>query len=529
MKYPIGIQTFEQIINGGFVYVDKTELVYRLVNNGKVYFLGRPRRFGKSLLLSTLEAYFQGRNELFKGLAIDALEQEWKQYPVFHLDFNTGNYLNDGSLEDVLAGEIKKWEKFYGVEKSYEDLGKRFQQVLHAAHEQTGLGAVVLIDEYDKPILDVLDMDFHVEHLGKTMTLEEKHRNILKSFYTTFKGADADLRFVFLTGVTKFSQISMFSGFNQPDDISLDDDYEAICGITKEELTEYFSEPIQEMARKVNCSYEVMIQKLQLKYDGYHFSESMTDVFNPFSLLNAFKKLRLNSYWFKSGTPTYLIRLLSHSDENLDELVGRYYSVSQFDDYKADVEKPLPMIYQSGYLTIKGYDEDTDSFLLDIPNNEVREGLLTLIANDYLKTKVDSTSWLIDSVHKLKRGDLEAFMEGMTAFLASIPYSVRRKKTEREYERHFHYTFYLLLRMLSCFTIFHEKETSKGRADCVIETPKDVYIFEFKLDGSADAALQQIRDKGYAKEYQSDSRNIHLIGANFSSEEGTVSEWKEGC
>ena len=528
MKYPIGIQTFEKVIEGGYVYVDKTDLVYRLVHGGSVYFLGRPRRFGKSLLITTLEAYFQGRKDLFKGLAIDALEQEWKQYPVFHLDFNTGNYLNDGSLEEVLAGEIEKWEKQYGVERSYEDLGKRFQQVLHAAHEQTGLGAVVLIDEYDKPILDVLDMDFQVEHLGKTMTLEEKHRNIMKSFYATFKGADADLRFVFLTGVTKFSQISMFSGFNQPDDISLDDEFEAICGITKDELVEYFSEPIREMANKMNCSCEEMVEKLKLKYDGYHFSANMTDVFNPFSLLNAFKKLRLNPYWFKSGTPTYLVRLLSHSDENLDELVGRYYSVSQFDDYKADVEKPLPMIYQSGYLTIKGYDEDTDSFLLDIPNNEVREGLLTVLSNSYLKTKEDSNSWLIESVHKLKRGDLEAFMEGMTAFLASIPYSVRRKKTEREYERHFQYTFYLLLRMLSCFTVFHEKETSKGRADCVIETPKDVYIFEFKLDGSADAALQQIRDKGYAREYEADSRNVHLIGANFSSEEETISEWKEG-
>ena len=528
MKYPIGIQTFEKVIEGGYVYVDKTDLVYRLVHGGSVYFLGRPRRFGKSLLITTLEAYFQGRKDLFKGLAIDALEQEWKQYPVFHLDFNTGNYLNDGSLEEVLAGEIEKWEKQYGVERSYEDLGKRFQQVLHAAHEQTGLGAVVLIDEYDKPILDVLDMDFQVEHLGKTMTLEEKHRNIMKSFYATFKGADADLRFVFLTGVTKFSQISMFSGFNQPDDISLDDEFEAICGITKDELVEYFSEPIREMANKMNCSCEEMVEKLKLKYDGYHFSANMTDVFNPFSLLNAFKKLRLNPYWFKSGTPTYLVRLLSHSDENLDELVGRYYSVSQFDDYKADVEKPLPMIYQSGYLTIKGYDRDTESYLLDIPNNEVREGLLTVLSNSYLKTKEDSNSWLIDSVHKLKRGDLEAFMEGMAAFLASIPYSVRRKKTEREYERHFQYTFYLLLRMLSCFTVFHEKETSKGRADCVIETPKDVYIFEFKLDGSADAALQQIRDKGYAREYEADSRNVHLIGANFSSEEETISEWKEG-
>lgn len=528
MKYPIGIQTFEHIIEGGFVYVDKTDLVYRLAKNGKVYFLGRPRRFGKSLLISTLDAYFSGRKELFKGLAIDNLEHEWKQHPVFRIDFNTGNYQNDGTLEDVIGYRLSEWEKQYHLETPSFDFGIRFQRILHAAHLQTGLEAVVLIDEYDKPILDVLDLDFQVEHLGKMVTLEEKHRNILKSFYATFKGADADLCFVFLTGVTKFSQISVFSGFNQPNDISLDADYETICGITNKELIQYFSEPIKNMAKKADCSYEEMAEKLKKKYDGYHFSENMTDIFNPFSLLNAFSKERLRSYWFKSGTPTYLIRLLSHSNENLNELIGKYYSVSQFDDYKADIERPLPMIYQSGYLTIKGYDEDTESFLLDIPNNEVREGFLTLIANDYLKTKEDSTSWLIDSVHKLKQGKLEEFMNGMIAFLASIPYSVRRKNSEREYERHFHYTFYLLLRLLSCFTIFHEKETSKGRADCVIETPNDIYIFEFKLDGSADVALQQIKNKGYAKEYQADHRNIHLIGASFSSQEGTINDWKEG-
>lgn len=527
MKYPIGIQTFDKIINGGYVYVDKTDLVYNLVKEGNVYFLGRPRRFGKSLLVSTLENYFLGNKELFKGLAIDSLEHEWKKFPVFHLDFNTGNYLNDGTLEEVLSGEIANWEEQYGVKKTYDDFGKRFQQVLHAAHEKTGLGAVVLVDEYDKPILDVLDLDYQVEHLGKKVTLEEKHRNIMKSFYSTFKGADADLRFVFLTGVTKFSQISVFSGFNQPDDISLNRNYEALCGITKEELVDYFKEPINELATKFKCSYNEMLDRLKQKYDGYHFSDDMIDIFNPFSILNAFNQMRLGSYWFKSGTPTYLIRLLSHSDENLDELAGQYYGVAQFDDYKADVEKPLPMIYQSGYLTIKGYDLDTDSFLLDIPNNEVREGFLTVIANDYLKTKTDSNSWLIDSVHQLKQGKLQEFMDGMTAFLASIPYSVRRKNSEREYERHFHYTFYLLLRMLSCFTVYHEKETSKGRADCIIETQTDVYIFEFKLDGSAEMALQQIKDQGYAKEYHTDKRTVHLIGANFSSEEGTIDEWKE--
>ena len=526
MKYPIGIQTFDKIIDGGYVYVDKTDLIYQLVQ-GNIYFLGRPRRFGKSLLVSTLEQYFRGNKELFKGLAIDKLETEWKQYPVFHIDFSTGNYLNDGVLEDVLSGNLTEWEAQYEVVRTSNDLGLRFQKVLRAAHEKTGLGAVVLIDEYDKPILDVIELDYQVEHLGKMISLEEKHRNIMKSFYATFKGADADLRFVFLTGVTKFSQISMFSGFNQPADISLSRNYEALCGITKDELVKYFAGPIAEIGQIYHCTEEEMLQKLKMKYDGYHFSEKMVDVFNPFSLLNAFYNMKLGGYWFKSGTPTHLVRLLSHFDENLDELVGKYYGVPQFDDYKADIEKPLPMIYQSGYLTIKDYDQDTESFLLDIPNNEVREGLLTILANAYLKTKEDSASWLITSVHQLKHGKLQEFMDSLTAFLASIPYSVRRRNDEREYERYFDYTFYLLLRMLSCYMLFREKETSKGRADCVYETPNDVYIFEFKLDGSAEGALLQIVDKGYAKEYATDSRHIHQIGVNFSSKTGTIEEWME--
>ena len=525
MKYPIGIQTFEKIIEGGFVYVDKTDLIYE-ITRGNTFFLGRPRRFGKSLLLSTLESYFLGKKELFKGLAMESLEKEWKQYPVFRIDFGTGNYLNDGTLQEVLEINMQEWEKAYGISCNVKDLGLRFTNILKAAHEKTGLGAVVLIDEYDKPILDVLDLDYKVEHMGKSVTLEEKHRNIMKSFYATFKSADADLRFVFLTGVTKFSQISMFSGFNQPEDISLSTKYDSICGITKDELVKYFAEPIEELAVDYECSKEEMLERLKRKYDGYHFSKRMVDVFNPFSLLNAFSSVNLGGYWFKSGTPTYLVRLLTHFDQNLNELVGKYYSAPQFDDYKAEVEMPLPMIYQSGYLTIKGYDRDTESYLLDIPNNEVREGLLTILANDYLKTKTDSASWLIESVHELKAGKLTEFMEAMTAFLASIPYSARRKREEREYERHFHYTFYLLLRMLSCFLVFHEKETSQGRADCVLETANDVYIFEFKMNSSADAALQQIEEKGYAREYATDKRPVHLIGVNFSAETGTIEEWK---
>ncbi len=526
MKYPIGIQSFEQLRKGGFVYVDKTALMWKLAQN-HICFLGRPRRFGKSLLVSTLEKYFLGQKELFEGLAVEQLETEWKQYPVFRLDFNTGNYLNDGTLEEVIRASIRKWEKAYGIEPDSEDYSLRFARILHEAHIQTGLGAVVLIDEYDKPILDVIDLDFKVEHLGVTMTLEEKHRSILKSFYTTFKGADEDLRFVFLTGVTKFSQISMFSGFNQPNDISLNRDYEAICGITKDELLKYFSEQIQEFAEDYGCSFDEMVELLKRKYDGYHFGKRLTDIFNPFSLLNAFDHMDLGSYWFKSGTPTYLVRLLSHFDQNFNELIGRYYSTSQFDDYKADVERPLPMIYQSGYLTIKAYDRDTATYLLDIPNNEVREGLMVVLANSYLKSKEDSASWLIESVHQLKQGKLTEFMDSLTAFLASIPYSARRRKDEKEYERYFGYTFYLLLRMLSCYLTYREEESSQGRADCVYETPNDVYIFEFKLDGSAETALQQIEDKGYAREYAADPRTVHCIGVNFSSEKGTIDEWKE--
>ena len=327
MKYPIGMQSFDQIINGGFVYVDKTDLVYKMAQ-GHVCFLGRPRRFGKSLLVSTLENYFLGRKELFKGLAMESLETEWKQYPVFHIDFSVGNYANDGALEEALNAILSDWENRYGIQSVNKDLGLRFQRILRAAHEKTGLGCVVLIDEYDKPILDVLDLDYQVEHLGKMITLEEKHRNIMKSFYTTFKGADADLRFVFLTGVTKFSQISMFSGFNQPDDISLNRNYETICGITKEELTKYFSEPIKEFAENEACSYEEMLDILKRKYDGYHFGKRLVDIFNPFSILNAFNQMDMGSFWFKSGTPTYLVRMLSHFNQNLNEMIGKYYAAS---------------------------------------------------------------------------------------------------------------------------------------------------------------------------------------------------------
>lgn len=518
MKYPIGIQSFERIIEDGYVYIDKTDLIYSLTHGGSIYFLSRPRRFGKSLLVSTLKNYYLGHKELFKGLKIDRLEKDWNVHPVFHVDFNGANFTQAGVLETMLDDYIDKWEKQYNIHTDPGlGVGLRFRDILCAVHEQTGRRAVVLIDEYDKPILDVLDVD---------TLLEDRHRNVLKAFYSVFKVADSHLQFVLLTGVTKFSQVSVFSGFNQPKDISMDARYETLCGITQEELDGYFVEPISAMAERNRCSFEEMKFLLKQKYDGYHFSDNMTDVYNPFSLLNALDSLRLQDYWFSSGTPTYLIRLLAHFKENMNELTGRYYSPEEFIDYKADVEQPLPMIYQSGYLTIKDYNMRRNTFLLDFPNNEVKNGFLTAIATSYLQPKKRVEGCIFDVLDALEGGDTDRLCSLFTSFLSSIPYTMRRKNDERERERYFQYTFYLIFRLISVYTVYVEKQQSHGRVDCVLETPQYVYIFEFKLDGTAEEALRQIEEKGYAGEYASDTRILYKIGASFSSETGTIGEWK---
>ena len=518
MKYPIGIQSFNQIIEDGYVYVDKTDLVYRLTHEGKIYFLSRPRRFGKSLLVSTLENYYLGRKELFKGLAMERLEKEWAVHPVFHVDFNSTNFTNPGELEQKLDFYVSRWMNQYGLPPEIKALGigDRFVEVLRAAHLQTGRRAVVLIDEYDKPILDVLDVD---------SSLEEQHRNVLKAFYSVFKAADEHLQFVLLTGVTKFSQVSVFSGFNQPKDISMDGRYETLCGITQEEIEHYFPQPIADMAEDYRCTPEEMRQRLKLQYDGYHFSDRLTDVYNPFSLLNALDSRRIYDYWFRSGTPTYLIRLLSHFNENMNELTGKYYRPEEFVDYKADVEKPLPMIFQSGYLTIKDYNMRMNKFLLDFPNNEVKNGFLTMLATSYLKPKQRVEGWIDTLVETLEAGETDKLRALFTSFLASIPYTMRRRQDEAERERYFQYTFYLIMRLVSVYTVHVEKPQSQGRVDCIIETPRYVYIFEFKLDGTAAEALRQIEEKGYAREYETDPRKLYWIGAAFSSETGTISDW----
>ena len=520
MKYPIGIQSFEKIREGGFVYVDKTALVYDLTSNGTVYFLSRPRRFGKSLLVSTLECYFRGRKELFRGLAMEELEHDWHVHPVFKMDFNGDRFDTAGTLEAKIEGYIAQWEEIYGKKASELTTGSRFVGVLRRASEQYGRRAVVLVDEYDKPILDALDTP-----------QEDENRSILKALYSTFKSADDYTRFVFLTGVTKFSQISVFSGFNQPNDISMSARYDALCGITEEELDRYFAAPIAEMANNYGCTPSEMRFKLKRRYNGYHFSHRLTDVYNPFSLINAFRHNWMDDYWFRSGTPTYLQTLLSHNHESINDLTGKYYDPKMFVDYRADVEKPLPMIYQSGYLTIKDYDMRRNRFLLDFPNDEVRSGFLSVLASGYLKNRNEEVNtWIGDAVLLLEDGDTAAFRDSLTAFLSGIPYDVHPSlKGSAATEKHFQYTFYLLLRLLggSGCTLLTERTQAVGRVDAVLEFKDYVYVFEFKLDGSASDALRQIKDRRYAAPYHDDPRRLFLIGVNFSSASMTVEGWEE--
>ena len=530
MKYPIGIQSFEKIRKGGYVYVDKTDLVYKMVQ-GHIYFLARPRRFGKSLLVSTLKAYFEGRKDLFEGLKMMELETEWSQYPVMKFDFSIGQMNKENGLRDYLLTEMYSIEKEYDIQpvqsaesgKPSLDVGLRFNHLIKELHEKTGQQVVVLIDEYDKPLLDLLETGNPDDE--KQLIA---NRELLKGFFSVFKAADDHLRFVLLTGITKFSQVSMFSGFNQPDDISLGPRYDTLLGITEEELYTVFEEPIRELAEELGEDEETTKELLKKRYDGYHFSKRMKDVYNPFSILNTFINLDMRDYWFSSGTPSYLVRLLGNTPEDIMQYTGKKYPEQLFIDYKADSAMPLPMIFQAGYLTIKGYDKDFNTYLLDYPNNEVKQGLITLLANDYLQLKGLAVSWVQRIVTAMRDGDLEQVRKLLTAFLAETPYSMRPKKDKKDRELYFHYTFYLLMRLISCYTVYTEKQLSEGRADCIVETQGYVYIFEFKLDGTADEALQQIEDRGYAKAYEADSRYIYKIGVSFSSKTGTIEDWRHG-
>ncbi len=510
-KLPIGIQTFEGIRKDNYLYVDKTALVWRMANLGKPYFLSRPRRFGKSLLISTFDAYFQGKKELFDGLAIEQLETKWEQHPVLHLDLNAKKYETAADLIAMLNQYLEKWEAIYGNEKKDRSPEERFSYVIEQASLKTGKGVVVLVDEYDKPLLQAITRP----------KLFEDYRQTLKAFYGVLKSADAYLRFVFLTGVTKFSQVSVFSDLNQLNDISLDYSYATLCGITREELKSTFEPEIEAFGHKNHQTPEEVVTAMERNYDGYHFHPDGAGVFNPFSVLNAFSKLELGSYWFQTGTPTFLVELLQKSEYDLRTLLnGIEAPASSFAEYRMDANNPVPLIYQSGYLTIKDYDRRFNNYLLDFPNDEVRYGFINFLVPFYTPMKNNDQGFYIGKfIDELEKGDYESFLTRLEAFFADIPYELNDQT-----ERHYQVIFYLVFKLMGQFTEAEVRST-RGRADAVVKTPKYVYVFEFKLNGTAEEAMKQIDEKGYLIPYQKDHRDIIKIGVEFSAETRNINRW----
>ena len=510
-KLPIGIQTFSDIRTQGYLYVDKTALVWQIANSGKPYFLSRPRRFGKSLLLSTFEAYFEGRKDLFEGLAIEQLEEKWEKHPVLHLDLNARKYERPEDLVAMLNQYLEKWEARFGDEKKGRAPEERFEYVIRRAYEQTGKGVVVLVDEYDKPLLQCL----HNEELL------EAYRSMLKAFYGVLKSADKYLRFAFLTGVTKFSQVSVFSDLNQLNDISLDYDSGTLCGITHEELVNTFSPEIEMLAKANGLSNEEAIEQMTQQYDGYHFHPYADGVYNPFSVLNAFYKKEFGNYWFQTGTPTFLVKSLLKSDYDLRTLMdGVETPAINFSEYRADTDNPIPLIYQSGYLTIKEYDKRFKTYKLSFPNDEVRYGFLNFLVPFYTPITDDKKNFYIGQfIKELEQGEVDAFMQRFEAFFADFPYELNDKT-----ERHYQVVVYLIFKLMGQFTQA-EVCSAKGRADAIVQTPKYIYVFEFKLNGTAEDALQQINDKGYAVPFQADGRQVVKVGVEFSAEARNVSRW----
>lgn len=510
-KLPIGIQTFEEIRANGYLYVDKTALVYRIVNEGKPYFLSRPRRFGKSLLLSTFEAYFQGKKELFQGLAIEKLETDWKEYPVLHLDLNARKYESGADLEAMLNQHLEQWERTYGLEAENKSPEERFAAIIRRAYEQTGRQVVVLVDEYDKPLLQAILNE----------PLLEEYRRTLKAFYGVLKSADRYLRFVFLTGVTKFAQVSVFSDLNQLNDISLKSPYATVCGITKEELVATFAPEIEELGVQNELSFEETLDELTTMYDGYHFGVNTPGMFNPFSLLNVFDGGEFAAYWFQTGTPTYLADLLKQSDYDLRLLInGVEVDAAAFSEYRAEARNPLPMIYQSGYLTIKDYDKEVKLYTLGFPNDEVRYGFLNFLVPYYTEVTNSETGFHIAKfMRELRAGDVDAFMERLKVFFAGIPYELS-DNTERHYQVIFHIIFTLMGQFIQS-----EVRSARGRADAVVQAKDAVYVFEFKLNGSAEEALKQIEEKGYLIPYSLDGRRLVKIGVDFSKETRNINRY----
>lgn len=515
-KYPIGVQNFEKIRKEGYVYVDKTALIYQLVKTGSHYFLSRPRRFGKSLLLSTLEAYFLGKKELFSGLAMEHLEKEWIHYPVLHLDLNARNYEDEDALTAELNKHLEIWEHKYNSPYNDRALEERFYHVIRLATQQTGKPVVILVDEYDKPLL---------QSIGNA-DLQESFRNTLKSFYGVLKTMDASIKFGMLTGVTKFGKVSVFSDLNNLNDISMSPRYVGLCGVCEKELTSNFDEDIRQLAMMQKMGYEECLSELRERYDGYHFTYETEGIYNPFSLLCTFFNMRFGSYWFATGTPSYLVGLLKHHQYDLERMAQEETDADTLEGTDMMDSDPIPVIYQSGYLTIKDYDPEFSLYRLGFPNREVEEGFVRYLLPYYAHVSATQTPFEISRfVREVKSGDYEAFFRRLQSFFSDTPYEViAGQHPDRDTELHYQNVLFIVFRLIG----FHTKveyHTSVGRIDLVLQTDQYIYVMEFKLNGSAEEALQQIKDKRYDLPFASDERKVIKIGINFSSATRNIDRW----
>ena len=509
-KYPIGIQSFENIRKEGYLYVDKTALVYQLVQTGKYYFLSRPRRFGKSLLLSTLQTYYEGKKELFEGLAMASLEKDWKTYPVLHLDLNARRYEDVHSLVAILNQHLESWEAVYGDEKKDRAPEERFAYLIEKICRKTGRKVVVLIDEYDKPMLQAIH----------NKELQSSYRNILKAFYGVLKSKDAYLQFALLTGVTKFSKVSVFSDLNNIEDITLIRDFAGLCGISEEELYATLSTDIQELAEAVGMSYEDTCRRLKEQYDGYHFAERTSGMYNPFSLLNVLKSKQFRNYWFETGTPTYLVELLKENHYPLEHLTYEQATADTLTGIDTVDSSPIPVLYQSGYLTIKDYDPEFETYTLGFPNKEVEEGFTRFLLPYYAHIRSGSSAFhIVNFVKEVRSGNIDGFMKRLQSFFSDTPYEL-----VRDLELHYQNVLFIIFRLVGFYTQA-EYHTSEGRVDLVIRTDQFIYVMEFKLDGTAEEALQQIEEKQYALPFASDPRRLFKVGVNFSNATRNIEKW----
>lgn len=518
-RYPVGIQTFSEIIRGNYVYVDKTDLVWQLTDYAKYIFLSRPRRFGKSLLSSTLHSYFAGERELFEGLKIMELEKEWTQYPVLHFDLSGAKHMAPQDVRAELGRIIKPYETIYGSEPDETTPGMRMAGLVNRAYEQTGRQVAVIIDEYDAPLLDVLHDDQRLFEM----------REVMQEFYQRLKMLDPKIKFCFITGITKFSQLSIFSTINNLMNVTMDPTFSAICGITEQELTTVLHEDIELLAEKNELSYDEMHAKLKLQYDGYHFSKKSEDTYNPYSLIKAFVYGETGSYWFDSATPTFLIRQMQHFRTDITSMDNIEVPSTAFDKPTEAMTSALPLLYQSGYLTIKSYDRESDLYQLALPNQEVRIGYTDGLLPTYigLDSSEVQTGFALKLWRALKKGDIEQALRDMQAYLASIPYVEGFKKKLEDVsnaEGFYEYTFYLIFSMLNVYARTQVK-CAGGRADIVVWMQDAIYVLALKVNGTAAEALQQINEKNYALPYATDGRKIVKIGIGFSIETKTMNDW----